>query len=140
LHLAHEENPYAYQKQHREPTDKHAHVPGRFFLGFGLNIDPVLPQNLDQIGIPRHKGLERLAIDESAEHMIALDGDLGDFAFLDGSKELTVSGLEAGPLRLVKHIEKKNHHQAYYQPESQILIKWTQLEKPPDQQFQRRPP
>jgi hypothetical protein len=68
--------------------------------------------------------------------MIALDGDLGDFAFLDGSKELTVSSLQAGSLRLVKHIEKKNHHQADYQPESQIFIKWTQLESPPDQQFQ----
>jgi hypothetical protein len=60
--------------------------------------------------------------------MVALNGYLGYFALLDRSEELTVSGLQAGPLRLVKHVEKQNHHQAYYQPESQILIKGTQLE------------
>jgi len=60
--------------------------------------------------------------------MVALNGYLGYFAFLDRSKELAVSGLEAGSLRLVKHVEKENHHQADYQPESQIFIKRTQLE------------
>src|SRR5208337_3321888 len=96
-------------------------------LGLGLNVDPVIPQDLDHVRIPGDEGLECLAIRESAEYVVALDGYLGDFAFLDGSEELAVSGLEAGLLWLVKHIEKKNHHQADYQPESQIFIKWTQL-------------
>jgi len=55
--------------------------------------------------------------------------------FLDGSKELAVSGLEAGLLWLVKHIEKKNHHQTDYQPEGQVFIKWTQLESLPTNSF-----
>ena len=59
--------------------------------------------------------------------MVALDSDLGDIALLDGSKKLTVRGLEVGPLGLVKHIEKKDHHQADHQPKGQVLIKWTQL-------------
>jgi hypothetical protein len=75
----------------------------------------------------RSIGIELRPVAQNSQHVIALDGHLGYVALLHRTDELAVGGLGTGPLGLVKHIEKKNHHQADYQPESQILIKWTQL-------------
>jgi hypothetical protein len=48
--------------------------------------------------------------------MITLDDNLRYFTLLNGSQELAVCRLHAGLLRLVKHVEQKNDHEADDQP------------------------
>ena len=58
LHLAHEENPQRRQHHHREPLHQRDHPP-RIALGrLGRNLDALLAQRLDQVGIVGRVGLE----------------------------------------------------------------------------------
>ena len=89
LHLAHEEYPYADQKQHREPGQQHTEQRRHIaVVGHGADPDAAIGQAIDHIGIWRGIGAERAAISEMTADLIALDRHIRDLAPFDLVQEV----------------------------------------------------
>jgi hypothetical protein len=62
--------------------------------------------------------------------VVTLNGDIADAAAFYHTEKVTVADGGAGPGWLFKDLEEHHHHQADYEPESQVLIKWVQFTIP----------
>src|SRR5712691_9508686 len=106
LHLAHEKNPHADEKQHREPRDEDIHEERRLFLAFRLDFDPVLEQVGDEPDVPGRVAVDGLPVGGLGLEVAPFDHHLGDATGLDLLHELRIvhHGLDLlARVELVEH-------------------------------------
>ena len=123
LHLAHEEDPHADEQQHREPGDQHAEQRRHVVLGrLGGDLDALLVQPVDQVGIVRRIGLKVAAVGEMPGDGVAGDGHVLDVASLDLREELRVADLVAADVhaRALEQVEQRDQEQADEHPDGKV--------------------
>ena len=123
LHLAHEENPYADQQQHREPGDENLHQQRLLFGRTSIDHDPVLEQIADQrpvVGLGRI-GAEPIAGLQHALNVAAFDDHLLHPARLHVGDELRVVDLLRSRTPRAEVVEDGHQHQGDDHPENQVL-------------------
>ena len=124
LHLAHEEDPYADQQQHREPGNQHAEQRRHVFVDRrGGDAHALVGQPADQVGIVRRIGREGPAVGEMAADVVALDRDVGDLAAIDVVQKIRKGqgGLRSAAGGGLEQIEERDEKQPDDDPEGEIL-------------------
>ncbi len=122
LHLAHEEDPDADEKERRQPGDEHRHVPRRILDGLGRDPHALFLEQRDQRCVLGGVGLEALPVEELSRYVFALDAHLDDLALFGGGDEVAEDDVFLGILRLIEEIIQQHEDEADDQPESDIFL------------------
>src|SRR4029077_6257886 len=125
LHLPHEEDPDADEQQHWRPLHERDHVPGLRVLRPRLDLDSLLPQHANQVGVLRREGLEAVAGFPAlrlvpAPDALALDHDLGNPAFLHRLHEASEGDFWCTRLLLADDGPEDQPHQEQQKPKPEI--------------------
>src|ERR1700691_4168750 len=128
LHLAHEEDPYADQQQHREPGNQNAEQRGHaVVIRRGVDDHALVEQTANQTRIVRDIGREGAAVAElavdGAALAAALDGDFADLALADVGDEFGIGQavLRGARGRALEQVEQSDQQQADDDPEGEVL-------------------
>jgi hypothetical protein len=111
LHLAHEKDPDADQKQHRKPIEQEHHVPRRLVFGLRGDLDFPIAQRFDQFRIVGSKSSKALAALILALNVLALDYYLLDFSPFHRAHELAEDDLRLTAMLLAKNAEDNQKNQ-----------------------------
>ena len=118
LHAAHEEDPHADEKDHREPGDEDGRQKRRLLLGLAVDLNVALPELVHHPDVARIGELEFLAGLGRDDERTALDVDATDLARLGVLHELRVADRVArrgvGVFILAEHREE---HQTDQRPD-----------------------
>jgi hypothetical protein len=121
LHLPHEEDPHADQKQHREPRDEDLREEALLLFRLGLDLDAVLDEVADHPDVARAVGDVALLVRGHPLDRAALDACRFDLARLRRVHEL---GVGHGILVALARVELLDHRQddeADDQPDADVL-------------------
>src|SRR5579862_3910919 len=114
LHLAHEENPQRRQHDHREPLDQRDHPPRIALSRLGRDLDALLAERLDQVGIGGRVDLKMVPAHRFALDHIALDRRLLNLAFFDLVEEVRENYFWFFGLLPAEDIEQQQEHKSQH--------------------------
>ena len=120
LHLTHEENPHADQKQHREPAHKNRLQERRFFFGLAEDLHAVFTQIVNHPQVARAGDHVGSAFDGRHRDLAALHVHAANLAVLGVLHELRVArllGIHGRCGRVVKLPEDGKEHKCDEQPD-----------------------
>ena len=121
LHLAHEEDPHADEEEHGHPL-QHVGVPGIAVLGLDGDLDTLVAEQLDEVGVVGGEGPEGAAVSELARDGFAADQHFLDLARLDALEEVGEDHLAAGRLAGLEHVEEDEDDEADDHPQGEVLV------------------
>ena len=124
LHLAHEENPDADQKQHREPVDEDGEEGGCIArVGHGGDFNALVVDLADDIGMVGDDDVDFLVIGRGADNDIALQLDFRDGAGIRLAHEVAIGNrlqrIDAGA-SMAEHIEDADEEKPHHHPDEDI--------------------
>jgi hypothetical protein len=93
LHPAHEEHQQTQEERERPPGHEELDIPGALIGWFDLDLNMLLSQHLDEIGIVRRIGVKSRVIFQYAANMMALNDDLLEVASVEFRHEVTENDL-----------------------------------------------
>src|SRR5258708_4058409 len=114
LHLAHEENPQRRQHDHGEPLHQRDHPPWIALSRLGRDLDALLAQRFDQIGVVGRVDLEMVPADGVALYQVALNCRLRNLAFVDLVEEVGENYFGFFGLLPAEDIEEQQEHKSQH--------------------------